>query len=309
MGKFDQFKVWLECKRTGRMKEYESYKKSLESNQYDINRFRKYIEDATRYFEDVKQKFPEGSKEYIEARDKIYRWKHSLDEALLARRFIRPNSDEDIEYRRVQCETFESKLQSVLSTNLDLRFHGTPIYFAEQIIRQGSISSTADRYDGYIKSTDMIGEISASNRNSIGRTINFFSDMGSYYRSLPAGCIFAVFPKDKEDAEYGQDLLHSVDFKTNPSRLFGIFTTPENIENVKSWMKEVGFNPDIVYTFEQFLQVVKIQSKSIDEQVKFDSTVGVDSTVLGEIQRLESEPVKSEPPENLGNLGKEEEYK
>lgn len=114
-----------------------------------------------------------------------------------------------------------------------MRFHGTPIYYAEQIIKSGNISSTADRYDGYIKSTDMKGEISASNIDTIDRTINYFSDMTSYQRSLPAGCIFALLPRDKEDAEYGHDMMHSVDFRQNPEQLFGVFTTPENIDQVK----------------------------------------------------------------------------
>lgn len=146
-----------------------------------------------------------------------------------------------------------------------MRFHGTPIYYAEQIIKSGNISSTADRYDGYIKSTDMKGEISASNIDTIDRTINYFSDMTSYQRSLPAGCIFALLPRDKEDAEYGHDMMHSVDFRQNPEQLFGVFTTPENIDQVKDWMSESGFNNSFVYTFEKFIEVVKEKSNMLDK--------------------------------------------
>lgn len=258
------------------MSEYKEYKMMLEGEKRDINRYSKYLSDATQKFANIQQKFSENSKEYINARDEMQRWKQTLDEAKLALKFIRPNSQKDIEYRNKQCDSFANNLQSVLSTNLDLRFHGTPIYFAEQIIKNGKISSTADRYDGYIKSTDMKGEISASDRKTIGRTINFFSDMAAYNRSLPAGCIFALFPKDKSDATYGQDLLHSVDFRQNPAQLFGVITTPENIEMVKKWMEKSECDSNLVYTFEDFLNIVKIKSDKIDEKFRFYKNIKAD---------------------------------
>lgn len=110
----------------------------------------------------------------------------------------------------------------------------------------------------------MAGEISASTVKTFSRTLNFFSDMVAHQRSIPAGCIFAMFPKDKEDATYGADLLHSVNFKENPEQLFGIFTTPENIERVKEWMNESGLDSNLVYTFEGFLEAVKEKSNIID---------------------------------------------
>lgn len=273
MGLLKNLKTWCSCQINGKSKEYEDYKFELNSKKSDIIRFEKYLEDAAKRFSVIKQKYPENSKEYINSKNEMYRWKQTLDEANLTLGFIRPNSQEDIDYRNKQCETFPSNLQSVLSPNLDLRFHGTPIYFAEQIIKEGKISSTADRYDGYIKSTDMLGEISVSNGNSIKRTIDFFSDMVAYNRSLPGGCIFAVLPKDKEDASYGQDLMHAVDFKKNPAQLFGIFTTPENKNSVKKWMEESELSPDLVYTFEEFLEVVKTKSAQIDEKCEFANRI------------------------------------
>lgn len=264
MGMFDELRLKNKYKKEGRLEEYESYKAHLQSVQADIIRFTKYISDAQRNFESIKQKYPEGSREYNYAKDQIDRWKYELDKTKLMVNFVRPNSEQDIEYRNRQCEEFIPKLQSVISPSLDLRFHGTPIFLAEQIIRSGGITSTADRYDGYISSTDRQGEISASNIDSLGRTINFFSDMVAYDRSLPAGCIFAVYPKDAEDANYGHDLLHSVDFRQNPEQLFGIFTTPENIPNVQNWLIESGFEPNLVYTFEGFIEAVKQKSNEID---------------------------------------------
>ena len=58
--------------------------------------------------------------------------------------------------------------------------------------------------------------------------------------------------------------MKAVDFRKNPDQLFGIFTTPENLERVKGWLQESALNPDKVYTFEGFLQFVNEQSKLID---------------------------------------------
>lgn len=264
MGIFNELKTLYSCKKSGRMEEYDAYKKELELKKTDMNRFGKNITDSTQRVTDFKQKFSEDSKEYINAVKDMQRWKYELDKAKLELKFIRPNLQQDVEYRNKQYETFTDELQSVLSPNFDLRFHGTPIYFAEQIIKSGSISSTADRYDGYISSTDMKGEISVSDRENIGTTVHLFSDIQAHRRCLPSGCIFALLPKDKEDATYGPSLMRSVNLQQNPEQLFGIFTTPENIERVKAWMSEAEFNPNLVYTFEEFLQAVKEKSKEID---------------------------------------------
>ena len=177
MGIFNNFKTWLSCKTSGRMEEYKTYKHALENRVSDINRFTKYLSDAIQKVENAKINFGIDSKQYVDAKYEMHRWQEALDQAKLEIKFIRPNSQEDIAYRNTQIESFVTNLQEVLSPNLDLRFHGTPICFAEQIIKSGSISSTADRYDGYIKSSDGEGEISVANKDSLGITINYFSDM------------------------------------------------------------------------------------------------------------------------------------
>lgn len=62
--------------------------------------------------------------------------------------------------------------------------------------------------------------------------------------------------------------MYNVNFRENPNQLFGVFTTPENILRVKEWMKESGFNPEQVYTFESFLGAAKIKSQEIDSSLK-----------------------------------------
>lgn len=293
----DKFKIWFTCKTQGKIAQYKEYKENVEKIISDINRYSKYLNDANQKFTNVKAIFAEGSKQYIDAQNEIYRWQYDLDERKLELKFVRPNSQQDIEYREKQCESFVDKLQSVYDSNLDLRFHGTPIYFAEQIIKSGTITPSAERYDGYIKSTDMKGEISASNIETLGRTINYFSDMTAYQRCLPSGCIFALFPKDKEDATYAHDLIHSVDFRKNPKQLFGVFTTPENIKQVKEWMNESGFNPNSVYTFEEFLQVVKMKSNSLNKIKVIDSEINDTGDIITNNEQTKDDNYKDE--ENL----------
>lgn len=274
MGKFKEMRLKNKCKKEGRIEEYELYKKCIESLKLNIIMYRKTLNNAIEKFSNINQRAPKDSEEYKEAKDEVYRWKQVLEECELELKFIRPNSQKDIDYRNNQYENFSYQLQEVLSPDFDLRFHGTTIYFAEQIIASKTISSSADRYDGYIKSTDRKGEISVSNRETIGTTIHgWFLDLAAYRRSLPAGCIFALLPKDKEDATYAPNVIRSVDFVKNPEQLFGICTTPENLEQVKKWMQQAKMNPDLVHTFEEFLQVVKEKSKEVEENIKFSKRI------------------------------------
>lgn len=314
MGMLKELKLKNTCKKEGRMDEYVSYSKRLEDIKTDIIMYRENMSKATEKLANIQKNFHENTKEYIDAKNKVNEWKQALEERELELKFIRPNSQEDIDYRNRQYDNFTDELQSVLSSNLDMRFHGTSIYFAEQIIKSGTISSSADRYDGYIKSTDRKGEISVSNKQTLGITIRgWFSDLGAYRRCLPAGCVFALFPKDKEDATLGYNIIHSVDFRQNPQQLFGVFTTPENIEQVKGWMNEAGFNPNSVYTFEGFLENVKTKSNIIDEKISARSNVtelengrinDKSNYLFGEEQAKEMALEKGESGRKIGKLAK-----
>lgn len=296
MGIFNKLRVWYDCKTSNRTEEYKAYKKNVERLESEIAMYQKTLNNAIANFTSAKQKFSEDSKEYQDMKNEVYKWKQTLEDRQLQLEFVRPNTQQDIDYRNKQYEDFPDELKAVLSPDFDLRFHGTSIYYAKQIIKSKTISSSADRYDGYIKSTDRKGEISVSNRETIGTTIHgWFTDLAAYRRSLPAGCIFALLPKDKEDAEYGENLIHSVDFTRNPEQLFGIFTTPENIEQVKKWMKSEKFNPELVYTFEEFIEVVKEKSKEIDSENEFKKRI---------INPIDNAKVS----ENLRNATKDESY-
>ena len=245
---------------TNPRKQYKADKKAIN---FEIKIHTKCLEQEIENLSRIKATYGIASNEYNEAFLKTERWRYCIEEEQLALKFIRPNNPNDIEYRIYQYREFTNNLQAIISKNLDLRFHGTPIYFAEQIIKTKTITSSADRYNGYIKSTDRRGEFSASSIRKLRDTISFFSDIQGYQRSLPCGCIFALFPKGPEDNEK-LNLMQNVDFNKNPEQLYGVFTTPENIERVSVWMQEAGLDTSKVYTFESFLEQVKETSKLID---------------------------------------------
>ena len=309
MGIWSNLKTWLECKRSGRIEEYQEYKKVLEIMKNDIARFEQYIISANKRIDDLRERgYAEDSKEMREARDELHRWEYCLDEAKLEIQFIRPNFQEDIEYRDHNTGTkFIEALKEAKSPELNLVFHGTPIYFAKEIIRTGKISSSADRYDGYIKSTDTSGEISVSDMDSLSRTLNFFSGMVSYMHCLPAGCVLAMFPKDDNDFNKKQSTMSNVDFRQNPEQLYGIFTTPENIPNIQRWLNEVGLNPNLVYDFEGFIEAVKKTSKGLNGN-KFKNTCGVSQEVVQAVEQLShgSTPANAQVQDTLELEGSRE---
>lgn len=231
--------------------------------QRNIELCAKNLEVARAKAEEVRRRYGRKSQEYQSAYIEVQQCSYYYDMEKAKLKFIRPNNPIDISYRCTESREFCEQLRSVTSRDLDLRFHGTPIYFAEQIIKSGVISSSADRYDGYIHSTDPEGEFSVSDINTLDNTIVFHTDLSAYQNSLPCGCVFALFPADMEDEEY-PGLMMNVNLKQNPEQLFGIFTTPENIERVKSWMQESELDPEKVFTFEQFKKYVQEQSELIN---------------------------------------------
>lgn len=75
---------------------------------------------------------------------------------------------------------------------------------------------------------------------------------------MPAGCIFVVLPKDDNDRESGESLLMgNVNFKEEPSRLYAIITTPENINMVSKWCKENNVDSGKVYDYDSFALLFK----------------------------------------------------
>lgn len=154
-------KYRIECEKEGRPQDYENYLAYKKQAVNDIARFEKYIQDGI-----------------ID----VGRWKYALKQKQREIEFIRPNNENDINERNYWRANFYKEFLKVMPENMDLRFHGTSIYNTKAILESGGIFSSVDLNDGYMASTDLSGEISASSTKSLDRTIQgWFADFGAYY--------------------------------------------------------------------------------------------------------------------------------
>lgn len=166
--------------------------------------------------------------------------------------YLRPVIDEDKEYRLRQYHEFQNKMKELIPDNLQLRFHGCPIYTAKQIIKSGEIISSVDRI-GLKTSYDEDGEISVTTKKDVGASVGVYANLKNSF-CLPAGCIFVLFPENEGDALLSErrTIMNNVNFKNNPERLYAILTTPENIKRVNEWCGEAGIDLGKIYDFDEF---------------------------------------------------------
>lgn len=268
-----------ECEAEGRIEDYEHYQAYITGNQNDIEMFERYIS---------------------EGRD-LPRWKYELAVAKRKTEFIRPNNPKDIEERDYWRDNFYPKFLEAIPEGMDLRFHGTPIYNAKAILESGGIFSSVDINEGHRSSTDLSGEISTSSVETLDRTLQgWFADMGAYIRGLPCGCIFAINPRTQRDQELKQyDAMEAVNFREHPEQLYGIFTSKENIPNVRSWLEKAGFDPNMASTFEGFLERLN-KEKSTRGESEFDKNVVVkDQAVLDGIEEVSKNAIRNQEENNI----------
>lgn len=175
--------------------------------------------------------------------------------------FLRPSDEKDMEYRLRQYDEFSKKMKDLIPENLPLRFHGCPIYTAKHIIESGEISSSVDRL-GVETSYDTEGQISVTTKDTLDTTIQGYTHLSENF--LPAGCVFVLLPKDEQDAKAGDSMLMgNVNFQQEPNRLYGIITTPENIERVSQWAKLSGIDLSKIHDFDEFAKSFERQKDDI----------------------------------------------
>ena len=169
--------------------------------------------------------------------------------------FFRPRTSDDSKYRRIQKATFSEKLQNILPKTSTLCFHATTIWNTKNILESGYISAAADRGKNIIDTNSCAGKISVTTIDSLWFSVKQFADLSNF--DYPAGCIFVLTPKDKEEflAAKSQHLISNVYFDKESHRLQNIITTPENIERVRKWVQAspLNLNPDIVVDYEKYI--------------------------------------------------------
>lgn len=180
--------------------------------------------------------------------------------------FLRPSSQDDIDYRLKQYSEFSKQVKSEVPDDLHLCFHGCPIYAAKHIIEDGEISSSVDRI-GSETSYDVSDQVSVTTKNTIETTVQGYTGLTGNY-NLPAGCIFVILPKDDNEIQTSETsmLIGNVSFKENPERLYSIITTPENIEKVTEWAEKANIDLSKIHNFEGFIQEIGKQKAQFSDQ-------------------------------------------
>ena len=168
--------------------------------------------------------------------------------------FIRPEDPQDVMYRCRQYKEFSKLAKEVVPLDLHLCFHGCPITAAKHILEDGALLSSVDRV-GFSTSQDGEDQISVTTINDVIITVQDYCSLMEY--ELPAGCIFAILPKDENEISTSKNslLIGNVSFKEHPERLYAIITTPENIERVTEWAKKSGVDSSKICDFDGFIQL------------------------------------------------------
>lgn len=176
--------------------------------------------------------------------------------------YLRPRNEEDMLYRQRQYNEFSDYITQNIPDDLPLRFHGTSIYATKEIIASGEISSPGDRF-GVEASYDSPGQIYVNTKDNIFNSVRNFCNL-TYDYDLPAGCLFVVTPKDSQDEKTGHNqIMESVYFRNNPDRLVAVISTPENINNIRSWLRESGLPSDKAFTYDGFIKSIEKVKNSV----------------------------------------------
>ena len=109
--------------------------------------------------------------------------KNALEQIENQLEFLRPSSQEDMNYRLKQYNEFSEQVKSEVPDDLHLCFHGCPIYAAKQIIKDGEISSSVDRI-GSETSYDVSDQVLASHAEQVNSKANNLDNLSSFGKLL-----------------------------------------------------------------------------------------------------------------------------
>ena len=169
-------------------------------------------------------------------------------------RFSRPIKEDDVQERERVYKNFSKEARNVIHPDLPLRFHGTSIHRAEQVIREKGLSSSVDRI-GVETSYDVSDQVSVTTPRLLETTIHSYSGLIGEDRMVPAGCIFVMLPKSNLEERAGESMLMgNVSFDAEPERLVSVITSTEMKNDVADWMNNSGLDSTKVHTYDEFLE-------------------------------------------------------
>lgn len=176
--------------------------------------------------------------------------------------FMRPNDAKDEQSRLKILKEFPKIIKDIFPDGFPIVFHGTKnIGTVRQILKSGGLLMPEQRNESM---TSFASAIDVTYKNNITVSCEF-ADAGSN-TFLPYGAIFAFKPQEDEiervistgdNTEVPQGGVNGANFRNEPKRLFGIITTPENVERVKGWCEQYSIDPSKVLTHNAFIERYK----------------------------------------------------
>lgn len=185
--------------------------------------------------------------------------------------FARPDTPADTEERRRILETYADTIRNTITDENPLWFHGVRhLASLEKILSSGHLGYLEEEESRSLTSP---GTVDVTSKYSVDTTIEGFCGLSSNY--LPAGCIFALTPKDADEIRLTQDSgseqnIKTVDFAENPDRIYAIISTTENLDYITGLADKYGLNKEKIHSFDSFIEKYKEdfrQGKHMDMQL------------------------------------------
>ncbi|HEV7455031.1 MAG TPA: hypothetical protein VGO07_07270 [Candidatus Saccharimonadales bacterium] len=188
----------------------------------------------------------------------------TIDETEALLEVCRPSSAEDVDYRHQVQDRLGPTIVADMPPELPLRFHGTNIIRAKNVIASHGLSSSVDRL-GYQTSYDVSGQVSVATAETLDTSLGSYTGLNDENYCVPPGCLFVMLPDSPQEAENSGTtmIMRNIDFVEQPEQLVGILTAPENIPTVQGWAAEAGINPATVQEFFAFAGQLADIKKSI----------------------------------------------
>lgn len=176
-----------------------------------------------------------------------------------------PTNEDDKIYRNNVLSKFCKIIDKSIPDNFPIVLHGTSnLGVVRDIIKSGGLLTPKQKKEYDVSFASLIDVTYKSN---VTVSLQFAENVEPY---MPYGALFAFSPQEDEIANVintGKNGevdggVNGVNFKKEPARLYGIITTPENVEMVKQWCKQYGWPTSKVFTHGSFIKQMEVIVKN-----------------------------------------------
>lgn len=241
----------------------DKFDKALENRKIQAEKIREKLKQLKLKLENS----PKNSRAYEVYSQQIRDTERNLRQISETIEFMRLIDSSDEQSRIKIFNEFPKIIRDLFPDGFPIVFHGTNnIGTVRQILKTGGLLTPEQRNETM---TSFASAIDVTYKSNI-RVSCEFADAGSN-SFLPYGAIFAFKPQDDEiervvstgDSSEVAQGVNGVNFIKEPKRLFGIITTPENIQRVKEWCKQYSIDENKVFTHNLFIQRYKELNSTI----------------------------------------------